>query len=129
MLGSYDFNSFYPSGQIDLNSAWPKMETVYPFEQYMSDAVFSLFNSGRWIELNGCASLTVNYHIPNVLVFQRVLVKEEIKNPYKNNRLEEVNRIRNGIIIDTLTSVDIVEIVKCFGIFLEVLDGFFCHNL
>ena len=36
--------------------------------------------------------------------------------------------MRNGIIIDTLTSVDIVEIVECGGI-LEVFEGFFCHNL
>ena len=37
--------------------------------------------------------------------------------------------MRNGIIIDTLTSVDIVEIVKCGGNVLEVFDEFFCHNL
>ena len=37
--------------------------------------------------------------------------------------------MRNGIIIDTLTSVDIVEIVKYGGIILEVFEGFFCHNL
>ena len=37
--------------------------------------------------------------------------------------------MRNGIIIDTLTSVDIVEIVKCGGVILEVYEGFFCHNL
>ena len=37
--------------------------------------------------------------------------------------------MRNGIIIDTLTSVDIVEIVKCGGVILEIFEGFFCHNL
>ena len=37
--------------------------------------------------------------------------------------------MRNGIIIDTLTSVDIVEIVKYGGVNLEVFEGFFCHNL
>ena len=37
--------------------------------------------------------------------------------------------MRNGIIIDTLTSVDIVEIVKCGGFIFEVFEGFFCHNL
>ena len=35
----------------------------------------------------------------------------------------------NGIVTDTLTSVDNVEIVKCGGISLEILEGFFCHNL
>ena len=31
--------------------------------------------------------------------------------------------------IDTLTSVDIAEIVKCGAIFSEVFEGFFCLNL
>ena len=56
-------------------------------------------------------------------------MKEKTTNPYKNNRLEENNRMRNGIIIDTLTSVDIVEIVKCGGVILEIYEGFFCQNL
>ena len=37
--------------------------------------------------------------------------------------------MKNGVIIDTLTNVDIVEIIKCGCILLEVLEGFFCHNL
>ena len=52
-----------------------------------------------------------------------------IENPYENNRLEEIDRMRNGIMKDTLTSVDIVEVVNCGGVFLEVYEGFFCHNL
>ena len=72
---------------------------------------------------------TVIYHNPENLVFQHLPVREKINNSYKNNRLEEINRMRNGMIIDTLTSVDIVEIFKRGGIILEVLEGFFCHNL
>ena len=37
--------------------------------------------------------------------------------------------MRNGIIRDNLTSVDIVETVKCGGIILKVIEGFSCHNL
>ena len=37
--------------------------------------------------------------------------------------------MRNGKVVDTLTSVDIVEIVKCAGILLEVFGGVFCLNL
>ena len=37
--------------------------------------------------------------------------------------------MRNGIIPDTLTGVDIVEIVKYGGNVLEVIDGLFCQNL
>ena len=129
LLVSYDFNSFYPSAQIDINSTWPKIETAYPFKKYMNDAVCYLFNSGKWNQLNRSAFLTIKYHNPESLIFQLLPIKEKIKNPYKNNRLEEINRMRNGIIIDTLTSVDIVEIVKCGGVILEVFEGFFCHNL
>ena len=73
--------------------------------------------------------LTVKFHNPGNLVFQHLPVKEKIKNPYKNNRLEELERLRNGVIIDTLTSVDTAGIVKYGGIVLEVFEGFFCHNL
>ena len=129
LLVSYDFNSLYPSAQIDLNSTWPKIKTAYPFKKYMNDSICTLFNRGRWNELNRSAFLTVKYHNPENLIFQHLPIKEKIENPYKNNRLEEVNRSRNGIIIDTLTSVDIVEIVKCGGEILEVYEGFFSHNL
>ena len=37
--------------------------------------------------------------------------------------------MRDGMIIDTLTTVDIVEIVKNRGNILEVFEGLFCHNL
>ena len=95
----------------------------------MSDAIGVLFNSGKWNELNRSAFLTIKYHNPENLIFQHLPVKEEVKDPYENNRLEEINRMRNGVIIDTLTSVDIVEIVKCGGVILEIYEGFFCHNL
>ena len=56
-------------------------------------------------------------------------MEEKIDNPYKRNRVEEINRSRSGIFLDTLTSVDIAERVKYAEIFLEVFDGFFCHNV
>ena len=128
-LVSYDFNSFYPSAQIDKNSTWPKIETSYPFKKHMNESICTLFNSGRWNELNRSAFLTVKYHNPENLIFQHLPIKEKIEKPYKNNRLEEINRMRNGIILDTLLSVDIVEIVKYGFVILEVFEGFFCHNL
>ena len=74
----------------------------------MNDAICYLFNSGKWNKLNRSAFLTIKYHNPENLIFQHLPIKEKINNPYKNNRLEEINKMRNGIIIDTLTSVDIV---------------------
>ena len=129
LLVSYDFNSLYPSAQIDKNKTWPKIKTSYPFKKYMKDSICTLFNTGRWNELNRSAFLTIKYHNPENLIFQHLPVKKKIKNPYKNNRLEEINRMRNGIIIDTLTSIDIVEKVKYGGVILEVFEGFFCHIL
>ena len=80
--------------------------------------ICSLFNSGSWNELNKSAFLTVKYHNPESLIVQRIPVKEKIKNP--NNRLEEIHRMRNGVIIVTLRSNDIVEIVKSGDVILEV---------
>ena len=79
----------------------------------MNDAVCSLFNSGRWKDLNRSAFQTVKYHYPENLIFQHLPVKKT-NSSYKNNRLEEINRMRTGIIIDTLPSVDVVEIVRWY---------------
>ena len=75
----------------------------------MKEPICTLFNTGKWNELNRSAFLTVKYHNPPNLIFQHLPIKEKIENPYKNNRLEEINRMRNGIFIDTLASIDIVE--------------------
>ena len=81
LLVSYDFNSLYPSAQIDKNSTWPKIETAYPFKKYMNDAICYLFNSQKWKQLNRSAFLTIKYHNPENLIFQHLPVKEKVKNP------------------------------------------------
>ena len=128
-LVSYDFNSLYPSAQIDINGTWPKIETAHPYKKYMNESICTFFNSGKWNEFNRSAFLTVNYHNPENLIFQHLPIKEQIKKPFKNNRLEEVSRTRNGIIIDASTSVDNVEKLKYGGVILDVNEGFFCHDL
>ena len=95
----------------------------------MNESVCSFFNSGRWNELNRCAFLTVKHHKLENLVIQHFPVKEKIIDPYRNYRLDEINRMRYSIKVDTLASVDIVEIAESGGVILEVYDGFFCHNL
>jgi len=50
------------------------------------------------------------------IIVQHIPVKEEVKKV-------EVNRLRNGYIIDTLTSVDIQEIVKIGGKVIEIYEG------
>ena len=63
------------------------------------------------------------------LLFEHVPIKEKIKNPCKKKRLEDINRMRNGLITDTLTSVDTVEIIKYGAFILKFFEGCFCHNL
>ena len=128
MIVSYDFNSFYPSARIDLTSTWPKIETTHPFKKHKSDAVCSLFNKGRWNDLNRSAFLTIKSHNLENLIFQHLPIKEKFNKPSKF-RFEQFNRMRNGIIVDTLTSVDFVEIIKCRTNILEIFKGFFCFNL
>ena len=84
LLVSYDFNSLYPSAQIDINSTWPKMETVYPFKKDMIEPKCSLFNSGRWNELKRSAFLLLKYRNPKSLFFQQLPVKGKIKTPTKS---------------------------------------------
>ena len=64
----------------------------------------------------GSAILKVLYYNPKDLIFQHLAVKEAIKKT-------ELNRMRNGYILDTLTSVDIQEIVKIGGKLIKVYEG------
>ena len=62
------------------------------------------------------ASLRIKYYNPRNLIFQHFPVEEEVKNV-------EFIRMRNGYIIDTLTSVDIQEIVKNGGKVIEIYEA------
>ena len=124
-----DFIKLYSSAQIDINSTRPKIETTYPFKICMNESICSLLSSGRWNELNICAFRIVKYHNFENLVFQQLPVEETINNSYENNRFGEVNEMRNGIITDSLTSVETVEKAECGCIILEVFEGFLCYNL
>ena len=129
LLVLYNFNSLHPNSEADKDSTRPAIETTYPLKKYMSNAVCNLFNSGKRDQINGSAFLTVKYHNPENLIFQKVPKKEKINSLSKKNTLEEIDRSRNGIYIDTLNSADIVDTVKCGEDISEVNEGFFCHNL
>ena len=58
----------------------------------------------------------IKYYNPPNIILQHLPVKEEV------NKIE-VNRLRNGYITDTLTSVDIQEIVKIGGRVVEIYEG------
>ena len=70
---------------------------------------------------NASATLRIKYYYPPNLMFQHLPVKEKVKN-------SEVNRMRNGYIIDTLTSVDIQEIVEIGRKVIEFYKGVICRE-
>ena len=102
---------------MDENSAYPKIETGFAFKPHMNDIYVEAFNNQTFNEDGDeSAILTIKYYNPPNLIFQHLPVKEKFKNI-------EVNRMRNGYIIDTLTSVDIQEIVKIGGRVIQIYEG------
>ena len=91
----------------------------------MNHAVGEMFNKGRSDEINRSAFLWKKSDNAEKLNFQLIPTKEEFINPNKIIRLEKINRSRNGIIIKTLNSADIFEIVICGGVISEVFESFF----
>ena len=65
---------------------------------------------------NESAILRIKYYNLLDLIFQHLPVKEKVK-------IIEVNRMRNGYIIDTIRSIDICEIVKTGGRVIEIYEG------
>ena len=113
----FDATSLYPSGMWDENSVYPKIETGFAFKPHMNDIYVEAFNNQTFNEDGDeSAILTIKYYNPPNLIFQHLPVIEKVKNI-------EVNRMRNGYIIDTLTSVDIQEIVKTSGRVIQIYEG------
>ena len=113
----YDATSLYPSAMWDKNSVYPKIETGFAFKPNMNDVYVEAFNNQSFNEDGDeSAILTIKYYNPPDLKFQHLPIKEKVKKL-------EVNRMRNGYIIDTLTSVDIQEIVKIGGEVIEIYEG------
>ena len=113
----FDATSLYPSAMWDKNSVYPKIDTRVAFKPDMNDFYVEEFNNQTFNEDGDeSAILTIKYYNPPNLIFQHLTVKEKVKKI-------EVNRVRNGYIFDTLTSVDIQEIVKLGGRVIEIYEG------
>ena len=113
----FDATSLYPSAMWDKKSVYPKIETGFAFKSHMNDVYVEAFNNQTFNEGGDeSAILTIKYYNRPDLLFQHLPVKEKVKKV-------EVNRMRNGYIIDTLTSVDIQEIVKKGGKVIEIFEG------
>ena len=99
----------------DEKTKHPRIESGYSFIRDMKKIFVHRFNNQTFTQ--GSAKLKIKYYNPKNLIVQHLPIKEKEK---KN----EINRMRNGYIIDTLTSVDIQEIVKIGGEVIEIYEDF-----
>ena len=114
LLWDFDCTSLYPSAMWDKSSIYPKIETGYAFTPDMNDELVEKFNNQTFTQ--GYAILKIKYYNPKNLIVQHLPVKEKV------NKIE-INRMRNGYIIQVLTSVDIQEIVKIGGKVIQIYEG------
>ena len=98
----------------DENSIYPRIEIGYAYTKDTNDELVEKTNNGNVTKRS--AFLKIKYYNPRDLFVQHLPVKETEKKI-------EVNRMRNGYIIDTLTSVDIKKIVKIGGKVIEINEG------
>ena len=113
----FDATSLNPSAMWYENSVYPKIETGFAFKPHMNTTFVDAFNNQTFNEDGDeSATLTIKYYNVPDLIFQHLPIKEKVKKI-------EVNRMRNGYIIDLLTSVDIQEIVKIGGKVVEIYEG------
>ena len=106
VMMDFDGTSFYPSAMWDENSVYPKKETTFAFTQHMNKTFVDALNNQTFNE-DGYESavLRIKNNKPPDLIFPHLPLKEKVKKV-------EVNRMRKGYNLDTLTSVDIQENVK-----------------
>ena len=114
LLWDFDAVSLYPSAMWDEKSIYPKIETGYAYRRHMNDELVNKFNTGNFNQAS--AILKIKYHNPKNLIVQHLPIEERVNKT-------EINRMRNGYIIDTLTSVDIQEIVKIGGRVIQIYEG------
>ena len=113
----FDATSLYPSAMWDENSVYPKIESGFAYKPHMNIVNVEAFNKQTFNQYGDeSAILRIKYYNTRNLTFQHLPVKKKFKNV-------ENYRMRNGYIIDTLTSVDICKNVKIGGRVLEIYEG------
>ena len=116
LLWDFDAVSLYPSAMWDEKSIYPRIETGYAFTRDMNNELVEKFKNQTFTQ--GSAILKIKYYNPKNLIVQHIPIKEKEK-----EKKNEINRMRNGYIIDTSTSVDIQEVVKIGGKVIEIYEG------
>ena len=113
-IWDFDAVSLYPSAMWGENSFYPRIETGYSFTMVKNDELVEKFNTGNFTK--GIAVLRIKYYNPKNFIVQHISVAEKEKKI-------EINCMRNGYIIDHLTSVDIHEFVEIGGKVIEIYEG------
>ena len=98
----------------DENSIYPRIETGYAFTRNMTDELVKKLNKGNFNK--GSAISKINKYNPENLIVQHLPITEREKK-------KEITRMRNGYIIDHLTTVDIHENVKIGEKVIEIYEG------
>ena len=102
----FDATSLYPSAVTDEQLVYPKIGTGSAFKPDMNRTYVDAFNNQTFNEDgNESAVLKIKYYNSPNLIFQHISVKEKIKSI-------ETKTMKSGYINDTLTSIDIQEMVK-----------------
>ena len=87
----------------DDNSIYPRIESGYAYTDDTNDELVENFNTNKFNQ--GSAISKINYYNPKSLIVQNLPVKE------RENTIE-INRMRNGYPVATLTSVDLQKNAK-----------------
>ena len=117
VMMDFDATSLYPSAMWDENSVYLKLKTGFVSKPHKNNVYVEAFNNQTFNQDGDeSAILRIKYYNPRNLIFQHLPVKGKVKNV-------EVKRMRNGYIIDTLTSVDICKIIKNGGRVIEIYEG------
>ena len=114
LLWDFDAVSLYPSAMSDEKSIYRRIETGYAFTTNMNDELVEKLNTQTFTQ--GSAIIKTKHYNPKSLIVQHIPVKERVKKI-------EINRMRNGYIVDVLTSVDIPEIVRIGCEVVEIYEG------
>ena len=118
----FDAISLHHSAMWDIGGVYPKKESSYTFKPHMKDVFVNIFNNKTFNEDgDDSALLKIIYYNPPSLIFQHLPINEKVK-------IIEVNRLRIGYIIDTLTSIDLREVVKIGGKVIQIMKVLFIEK-
>ena len=116
----FDATSLYSSAMWDVNSVFPKIETGFAFKPHMNKIYEEAFDIQTFNQDDiESAIFKIKFYNPTKLIFQHLPVKEKVKNI-------EVSHMGNVYIIDTLTSVDIQQIVRIVVLVIQNYEGVVC---